>query len=76
MLQCVCISSAPRVLHFSGHGYLSQLQKTEEIRDLLKLKVSRNEAKDSTVHLAFRFPDGRKLNYFFEGQDTTMVCCL
>ena len=30
-------------------------QKTEEMRDLLKLN---NEAKDAAIHLAFRFPDG------------------
>ena len=45
----------------------------EDIRNMLKLKFSGNQAKESSIHLAFRFPDGKKLNYIFDGHDTTMV---
>jgi hypothetical protein len=48
-------------------------EKMEDIRNMLKLKFSGNQAKESSIHLAFRFPDGKKLNYIFDGHDTTMV---
>ena len=49
------------------------LQKTEELRSLLQMKFSKNAPEDEAVHLAFRFPDGKKLEYVFEEKDPTMV---
>ena len=43
------------------------------MRELLKLKFCKNEA-NSPIHLAFRFPDGKKLHPYFDLKNTTMVC--
>jgi len=50
------------------------LQKTEQLRESLLLKFAKSESKDAGVRLAFRLPDGRKLERTFHQQDTTKVC--
>lgn len=51
-------------------------QRTEELQSLLQMKFSKNGPKDGAVRLAFRFPDGKKLEHVFEEKDSTIVSSL
>lgn len=40
---------------------------------MLQMKFSKTTPTENPVHLAFRFPDGKKLEYVFDEKDPTMV---